>query len=127
MRYSGFCKVVSFLNFFSATLQEGLPEPRIIGGSNVEDSRHPYFVYMWDGGLCGGALIAPDIVITAAHVGSHHMFQQTIGWPCCQMLLYRSSPYTFSYSAKKLTLKWLLENTICTPTKILKPSPLKRK
>ena len=43
-------------------------EKRIINGHNAQDQRFPYFSMMWgEGGLCGGALIAPDIVISAAH------------------------------------------------------------
>lgn len=42
---------------------------RIVGGYSVTDgSRFPYFVQMWGIELCGGALIAPDVVISAAHV-----------------------------------------------------------
>ncbi|KAL3929539.1 MAG: hypothetical protein SGBAC_012165 [Bacillariaceae sp.] len=40
------------------------PEPRIVGGSNAQRNEFPYFVQM---GLCGGALIAPGIVLSAAH------------------------------------------------------------
>ena len=44
------------------------PQPRIIGGEAVDDPRYPYFAMMWGSSLCGGALIAPDLVVSAAHV-----------------------------------------------------------
>ena len=34
----------------------------------TDTSRFPYFAQMWGTELCGGALIAPDIVLSAAHV-----------------------------------------------------------
>lgn len=49
------------------------PETRIIGGVNVDDpDRYPYFTKLsGNDGLCGGALIAPDIVISAAFVSPY--------------------------------------------------------
>lgn len=46
------------------------PSPRIIGGTDVkESSRYPYFTTVAGyGSFCGGALVAPDIVLSAAHV-----------------------------------------------------------
>lgn len=42
---------------------------RIIGGSNATEGRYSYSVSLQDGGshFCGGSLIAPDIVLSAAH------------------------------------------------------------
>ena len=43
---------------------------RIVGGRNVPNFRHPYNAGLvdWDGLIyCGGALIAPNIIMTAAH------------------------------------------------------------
>ncbi|MEE6487442.1 hypothetical protein FKM82_014901 [Ascaphus truei] len=40
----------------------------IIGGWEAEPHSRPYMVYcMVDGSSCGGSLIAPDWVMTAAH------------------------------------------------------------
>jgi Trypsin len=51
------------------------PQPRIIGGQNAPKGRFPWFVRTYGGVQdstgavtgCGGSLIAPDIVLTAAH------------------------------------------------------------
>jgi V8-like Glu-specific endopeptidase len=49
----------------STTLER---EPRIIGGSVVNDSaRYPYFALMAGQELCGAVLISPRFVLTAAH------------------------------------------------------------
>ena len=39
----------------------------IYGGDNAESGRYPYFVRLVGTGQCGGALIAPEVVVTAAH------------------------------------------------------------
>ena len=42
----------------------------IIGGGTAEENRFPYYVALKDNNRdiqCGGTLIAPDIVLTAAH------------------------------------------------------------
>jgi secreted trypsin-like serine protease len=48
-------------------LQEQLlvPQPRIIGGTAAPDNAFPFFAY-WDLG-CGATLVAPDMLLTAAH------------------------------------------------------------
>ena len=52
-----------------------LPSKRIIGGIESPLGRHPYAVSLQDdrGHFCGGSLIAPDVVLTAAHCagGTH--------------------------------------------------------
>jgi hypothetical protein len=45
-------------------------EPRIVGGTLVRTDKYPYFVRIDNGkggtrGICGGNLVAPDIVLTA--------------------------------------------------------------
>lgn len=42
---------------------------RIIGGSEARSGRYPYAVAMQDsfGQFCGGSLVAPDMILTAAH------------------------------------------------------------
>lgn len=46
------------------------PKPRIIGGNNALEGRYPYHVSLIDSlgdHICGGALVAPDVVLTAGH------------------------------------------------------------
>jgi Trypsin len=40
---------------------------RVIGGTDAVDGRYPYFVQIWQRSLCGGVLIGPNLVLTAAH------------------------------------------------------------
>ena len=42
------------------------PDPRIVGGTPVASGAYPYYVITVGPVLCGGTLIAPDIVLTAA-------------------------------------------------------------
>jgi secreted trypsin-like serine protease len=47
-------------------------ETRIIGGSVASAQRYPYYTYVkisteYETSTCGGSLIAPDVVLTAAH------------------------------------------------------------
>lgn len=46
-----------------------LTAARIIGGNKSPPGKYPYFVLMGvgDNGGCGGSLIAPRVVLTAAH------------------------------------------------------------
>lgn len=43
------------------------PAPRIVGGTPANDGDFPSYVFNAGSGLCGGTLIYPDIVLTAAH------------------------------------------------------------
>ena len=54
-----------------------LPSQRIVGGTHVKKDTYPWFAYiyykenfyqdLYESQTCGGTLIAPDIVLTAAH------------------------------------------------------------
>ena len=48
----------------------GQPATRIIGGDNADIGEYEYYVQLFHGTtslLCGGSLIAPNVVLTAAH------------------------------------------------------------
>lgn len=47
----------------------GHPSPRIVGGSVAPDGIAPYQVSLLRNGIhnCGGAIISPDWIVTAAH------------------------------------------------------------
>lgn len=45
--------------------------PTIVGGNIVDPNEYPYYVQILAAGsLCGGTLIAPDMVLYAAHCGN---------------------------------------------------------
>ena len=53
----------------------------VIGGHDVKNGRYPYFVAIdknYDGVIVSGALIAPDIVLTAGHIALNHMDNLTL-------------------------------------------------
>lgn len=58
-------------------------ENRIIGGSEAREGRYSYAVSLSDdwGHFCGGSLIAPDVVLSAAHCagGGYYEYQAIIG------------------------------------------------
>jgi trypsin len=58
------------------------PQPRIVGGSTSPEGRYPYFVSLlnqYGEHNCGGILVAPDVVMTAAHC-SNIEFAQVGRW-----------------------------------------------
>jgi trypsin len=58
------------LLYQEATDSKFLGDPRIIGGEEAPEGRYPFPVSLVDSGgdhICGGSLIAPDVVLSAAH------------------------------------------------------------
>ena len=47
----------------------GPPQTRVVGGSEADIAEYPFTVYLAEQGaqFCGGTLVAPDKVVTAAH------------------------------------------------------------
>lgn len=68
---SSFSIAITFQYLGAYTSQKNLkPKIRIIGGDSAPEGRYPYAhvtLQMDDGHQCGGSLIAPDIILTAAH------------------------------------------------------------
>lgn len=60
----------------SSVVKAQLPQPEIVGGEQAERGDYPYFAQM---DSCGGALIAADIVLFAAHCGNLEGGQVVIG------------------------------------------------
>jgi len=67
---------VALTSFAFARPVKDIDPGRIIGGREAEEGDYPYFVDM-DG--CGGTLIAPDIVLSAAHCGSRKGINVIVG------------------------------------------------
>ena len=53
----------------ASRLSVAKPMPRIINGENAEQGKYQFFASLTSGGehSCGGTLIAPDMILTAAH------------------------------------------------------------
>jgi len=67
---SQLCAAVSSTSLRGVKRQLGLfDNTRIIGGDEADEGRYSYAVSLQDGGghFCGGALIAPDVVLSAGH------------------------------------------------------------
>eukprot|EP00536_Pseudo-nitzschia_multiseries_P012537 jgi/Psemu1/326878/estExt_fgenesh1_pg.C_4850002 len=59
--------------FSSLSFANALPQRTIVGGVESEPHEFPYFIHLEGDCSCGGALIAPDLVLSAAHC---------FGWGC---------------------------------------------
>ena len=61
--------------------QRELKESRIIGGTRAMDGEYPYAVSLQDekGQFCGASLIAPDMLLTAAHCKQNKSIKAVIG------------------------------------------------
>jgi secreted trypsin-like serine protease len=62
----------NFATAFAALSSEVKKSQRVIGGRESTQGRYSYAVSLADdlGSFCGGSLIAPDIVLSAAHCAS---------------------------------------------------------
>ena len=64
-------------SLFCKAFAKPQPQPRIVGGDDASPGQFPYFVFLDIG--CGGTLIAPDVVLTAAHCGPQFVQEVTVG------------------------------------------------
>jgi hypothetical protein len=62
-------------NIVISNVNKNLKQPRIIGGDQTTRDRFPYVASLVDTltgrHVCGGSLIAPDIILTAGHCSGH--------------------------------------------------------
>jgi len=75
--FSSIIFTLSALTLVTTSVVQSLPQiARIVGGSQSTEGDFPYFVEM---GRCGGALIAPDAVLFAAHCSNYTGQQVIVG------------------------------------------------
>lgn len=70
-------------NVFALDSLQSVPQPRIVGGTDTTEERYPYFVSLLNvrgEHTCGGTLIAPDIVMSAAHCAPSIRYAQVGRW-----------------------------------------------
>lgn len=67
--FSQLCAIASATKTIRGAIQERELDTRVIGGTEAADGRYSYAVSLQDevGHFCGGSLIAPDVVLSAAH------------------------------------------------------------
>ena len=73
---AAFLPNITSTNFITEdTNMNNLKQPRIIGGQSTTRDRYPYAASLVDSKtnrhVCGGSLIAPDIILTAGHCSGH--------------------------------------------------------
>lgn len=91
-------KIVAVLLSLFAGLQHVQGSRRVVGGEPTEPGRYPYMVGLLNSAgsrpYCGGTLVEPDVVISAAHCPSPRFVQigcDTVGASDCEIISVDSS------------------------------------
>lgn len=60
-------KAISIIFLCNVVLIAAESSSRIVGGSDVQNDEYPWFARTISNGICGGVLVSPNYVLTAAH------------------------------------------------------------
>lgn len=91
------------------------PKPRVVGGVDAEAGRYPYNVALVDGFgylICGGTLIAPDVVMTVSHcqgmaraqIGRYNMRKNTDDFDDLKISFQYKHPFNTGYGPYEFKL-----------------------
>jgi trypsin len=94
---------------------EDKPTTRVIGGVNAQKGRYPYNVALVDGFgnlVCGGTLIAPDVVLTVSHcegmmrvqIGRYDMTTRSDNFDDLQIIFQYKHPFNAGYGPYEFNL-----------------------
>lgn len=118
-----FTSIVAAL-LYAVSAQEEEIDARIVGGEPTEPNRHPYMAGMINrrstSPFCGGTLITPTKVLTAAHCPQPDFVQigcDTVGASNCEYINVLSSRTAPDYSQRPVPQKDWRELTLASPSR----------